>query len=223
MTFKAFITGTDTEVGKTFVTTWLLKHYARQGFSTLGLKPIASGAERIDGQLRNDDALQLQRASTYQLSYDVINPFCFGPPIAPHLAAEQVGRPLTRSQVIASLQLSHAVDVCLVEGAGGWLLPLNQDTLLPELIQHFNLPVILVVGMRLGCINHALLSVQAIQASLSPLLGWIANNLDPNIRMLDENIETLRRLIPVPCLGIVPHCHQETEQSCFNNTSESPL
>ena len=157
---KIFITGTDTGVGKTRVTAELLKQFAEQNIKACGFKPIASGAERIDGELRNDDALQLQQASPMSLPYDAINPWCFEPAIAPHIAASQVGVSLEFNALTDGLnQLeTYSPDLVLIEGAGGWHLPLGQGRFLSEWVSSQELDVILVVGIRLGCLNHAMFS-----------------------------------------------------------------
>lgn len=200
-----FITGTDTGVGKTLISTALLLLLNQQGLRTAGFKPVASGSERgLDG-LRNEDALALQAASSIDLPYAQVNPYTFEPAIAPHIAAAQVGVRLDVASLVSAYQpLAAQADAVVVEGAGGWLVPLNESEALADLAQALALPVIMVVGIRLGCINHALLSRQAIEATGLSLVGWVANRVsdDP---VAEENIATLSdRLAGIPLLGTVP-------------------
>jgi len=216
MTLKLFITGTDTDVGKTYVTKTLLKFYNEQGYQTLGLKPIASGAKMEKGKLYNDDALTLMKASSLQnVDYDTINPFVFKKPIAPHLAAQKEGIELTLDSVKKEIEKSFnttKADVTLVEGVGGWAVPLNANELMCDLVSALRLPVILVVGIKLGCLNHAILTTQTIQRSNIPLMGWVANCIAPNTHVIEENIATLQQWIKAPCLATIPfqYPHKDT-------------
>jgi dethiobiotin synthetase len=199
-----FVTGTDTGVGKTLVTQALLQRIRSQGHSAAGFKPVASGAVRTAQGLRNDDALLLQAASTPGLAYEEVNPCCYEPAIAPHLAARESGAEV----VLAALDAAHdrlaqRHDWVVVEGAGGWLVPLNRQSLFADWVGQRGWPVILVVAMRLGCINHALLSAEAIRRR-TRLLGWIANVVPPGQERLRENIQSLRELLPEPLLATVP-------------------
>lgn len=201
-----FITGTDTEVGKTTISVALLKHFQQQGKTTIGLKPIASGAEIIDGQFRNEDGLKLQQAATEKLPYDVVNPICLNAAIAPHIAASQQGVSVSvdRLQQACAANLALEADIRLVEGAGGWFVPLGVNETLADFVCANQWPVILVVGMRLGCINHALLTAAAIQQAGLKLAGWVANCIEPSMPVLEENITTLQERIDAPCWGVVP-------------------
>ena len=197
-----FITGTDTGVGKTHVTCELLQQLRQNGVKACGYKPVASGCAHTPQGLRNDDALALQQAAGTAEPYVHINPYAFEPPIAPHLAAAQAGVHVDLKRLNeAHAQLSSRYDVVLIEGAGGWQVPLNEEVTFADWVGTQGWPVILVVGMRLGCINHALLSVDSI-LSRAPLLGWIANDLPPAMPMLDENIEALRHRISAPMLRV---------------------
>ena len=199
MTKSFFITGTDTEVGKTFVCVDLLKDYNKKKLTTFGIKLIASGCQRNEeGELVNDDALALQQAASIKRPYKLVNPFVFERPIAPHIAGGLLDKKDVKEKLLTSIQVD--ADINIIEGAGGWLVPLNNDNYISDVIVELNIPVILVVGMKLGCINHAMLSVQSILASGATLAGWIANCLDPNMIALDENIETLEQRIHAPCL-----------------------
>lgn len=206
MSKRFFIAGTDTGVGKTTVSCALLKAAAQQGFSTLALKPVAAGCEETPEGWRNDDALLLMQAMSQPLSYDEVNPIAFPLPLSPHLAAQQAGRRVTIAQLTGFCRgsLSHRVDFALVEGAGGWRVPLNEREMLSALPKALNLPVILVVGLRLGCLNHATLTAEAILRDGLQLAGWVGNIVDPAMAALDDNIRTLRSLLPAPCLGVLP-------------------
>ncbi len=204
---RFFITGTDTEVGKTFCTTVLLKAAQDKGCSTLGLKPLAAGCEETAEGLRNEDALALMSASTVKLEYDQVNPVRFIEPIAPHIAALRNQQSLSVDRLtgfVRGTMMTTPVDFVCVEGAGGWRLPLNGREYLSALPQQLNIPVILVVGMRLGCLNHALLTVEAIQRDGVKLAGWIANRIDADMSCYEENLDSLKTRISAPCLGEIP-------------------
>lgn len=214
-----FVTGTDTDAGKTLVTSGLLALARRQGLSTLGLKPIASGSEATPAGLRNADALALQAQSHPPMSYAAINPFAFAPPIAPHLAARRAGADLTLDGLAARLrpQLALARDVTLVEGAGGWRVPLNDGEDLAGLARRLELPVILVIGLKLGCLSHARLTGEAILADGLPLAGWVGSLVDPAFAtdetLYRDNLATLERTLPAPCLGVVPRLDAATPEA----------
>ncbi|WP_049723456.1 dethiobiotin synthase [Gilvimarinus polysaccharolyticus] len=202
-----FVTGTDTDVGKTCVAAALLSLARQAGLTTAAVKPVAAGCQFVTGRWVNDDALCLQAQCWPPLEYAAVNPVAFEAPIAPHIAAAEQGVSLS---VTALAQASRAVlaqgaDFAVVEGAGGWRVPLSDTETLAELAQVLALPVILVVGMRLGCINHALLSVEAIRRDGLHLAGWVANVVDPDTARLDANIDTLQRQIAAPCVGVVPY------------------
>lgn len=201
-----FITGTDTDAGKTLVTTGLLVAAKNFGLTTAALKPVAAGCEQTAEGLRNSDALQLQAAMTTQFIYEQINPIALKAAIAPHLAAQQEKRSLSSDRLTGFCRsvLSQA-DVTLIEGAGGWRVPINPRETMADLAKNLQLPVILVVGMRLGCLNHALLTFEAIARDGLQIAGWVANCIDGDMPMLSENIDSLRVRLPVPCLGVVPH------------------
>lgn len=189
---KIFITGTDTNVGKTFVSTQLLQSWNKQGFSTLGIKPLASGCNH---QLQSEDALRLQQASSVKLDYELINPITFQQPIAPHIAAQlaHVDLSVKRLTDLCQPALTYPADICLIEGIGGWHVPLNNDETMADFVCANNFDVILVVGMRLGCLNHAILTEQSILASNVNLIGWIANPIQPEFERIKENISTLEQ------------------------------
>lgn len=205
-----FVTGTDTDAGKTLVTSGLLALARRRGLTTLGLKPVASGCEATPEGLRNADALALQAQSRPAADYDTINPYAFAPAIAPHLAARRAGMTLTIDdlveRVLPLLEAKH--DLVLVESAGGWRVPLNESQDLSALAVRLELPVLLVVGLRLGCISHARLTAEAIRADGLTLAGWAGSLVDPefasNAALYRDNLATLETTLSAPCLGIVP-------------------
>lgn len=205
-----FIAGTDTDVGKTTIAAGLL-HAARQlGLSTLAAKPVASGCVVTAKGLRNSDALALIDESSVKLSYEAVNPFAFEPAIAPHLAAREAGVELSVNELLRPMRevLEQQADFTLIEGAGGWRVPLSDHANLSDLAIALKLPVILVVGVRLGCINHALLSAEAIARDGLQLAGWVANIVDPRTSRLEENLSSLAERLPAPCLGRVPWLKQ---------------
>jgi dethiobiotin synthetase len=202
-----FVTGTDTGVGKTLVTAALLQAARNRGESAFALKPLAAGCEQTPEGLRNDDALLLQRYNTVEMSYQQINPVALAAAKAPHIAAFEEGRKLSlqRLEGFCRGALMQRADWRFIEGAGGWRVPLNEGESLSGLPALLNIPVILVVGMRLGCLNHALLTAEAIRRDGLRLAGWVANSCEPTMPSLAENIATLTALIPARCLGVIPH------------------
>ena len=202
-----FITGTDTDAGKTSVAAGLLCAAKQQGCSTLAMKPVASGCDMSAEGLRNSDALALIAQSTVPLPYTQINPYAFAPAIAPHIAAQEAGVELSVAGLYRAAQviLQEQADFIMIEGAGGWRVPISATEFLSDFAIALQLPVILVVGVKLGCINHALLTAQAIINDGLELAGWVANVVDPNCARLAENLATLQQLMPAPCLAEVPH------------------
>lgn len=206
MTAAYFVTGTDTEVGKTTIAAGLLHAARLAGLSTAAAKPVASGCEITAEGLRNSDALALLGECTLPLRYQQVNPIAFEPAIAPHLAAREAGVELTVAALAEPVRqvLALQAQFSLVEGAGGWRVPLAGREALSDLAIELGLPVILVVGVRLGCINHALLSAEAIERDGLELAGWVANIVDPATSRLQENLATLDERLEAPCLGQVP-------------------
>ena len=204
MTQTFFVTGTDTEIGKTAISCALLRAAERQGLSTVGLKPVAAGC---DEQGQNEDALALMEAMSVELPYEQVNPVALQAAIAPHIAAEEEGRVMQASRLAGLCRgvMVAGHDLVLVEGAGGWRVPIGPRETLADLAVELKAPVILVVGMRLGCINHALLTVEAIQRDGLSLAGWVANQCGERMNRHEQNLDTLRRLIPAPLLGDIPH------------------
>lgn len=198
-----FVTGTDTNVGKTLISCALLHGFAGQGLRVVGMKPVAAGCDDHD---MNEDVRSLLAASNVVATRGQVNPYCFAPAVAPHLAAHFVGVRINLDRIVQSCsELAAQADVVIVEGAGGFRVPLNEIEDGADLAMQLNLPVILVVGMRLGCMNHALLTVDAIARYGLKLAGWVANCVDGQMPMLSENIEALQQRLNAPLLGVVPH------------------
>lgn len=207
-----FVTGTDTEVGKTYVTCHLLRAATQAKLTSIGYKPIAAGCDLVEGEWVNEDAANIQKASGLSLPISEINPIALKPPIAPHIAASEAGVELTQDAIEKGLNhlQSYNVDVLLMEGAGGWRLPLslgneNAPTrYLSDVVKSLNMPVILVVGMRLGCLNHAMLTAEAILADGLTIAGWVANDVTGNMTRYDENLASLKAMMPAPLLAEIP-------------------
>ncbi|MEJ3959935.1 dethiobiotin synthase [Brachymonas sp. G13] len=204
-----FVTGTDTEVGKSLIAAALIHRYNASGQPCIGMKPVAAGADwRQDdagGYWHNDDVALLDQASPIRAPQALRCPYLFEPPIAPHVAARQAGVQINLDTLRERyLQLRDYAPTVVVEGAGGWLVPVDDKHTLADLAVALRLPVVLVVGLRLGCISHALLTAQAIAASGLPLAGWVANHIDPQMLVQQDNIATLQQRLQAPCLGIVP-------------------
>ena len=220
-----FVTGTDTEVGKTVVAAALLGLARKRGLRCAGVKPVAAGCHWQDGRLVNGDALALMAASGASLDYPTVNPVALEPAIAPHIAAVQAGRAL-RAETLAAHCRAVAqgdFDFVLVEGAGGWFVPLNDEQTLADLCVGLDAAVILVVGMKLGCLNHALLSAAAIARSGLQLAGWVGNSVAGEMPYLEENIATLRARLEAPCLGVVPHLDSAAPQAAWSHLQIDPL
>ena len=202
-----FIAGTDTGIGKTHAACTLIHTLRATGRSVCGMKPVASGCIETAHGLRNEDALALLAAgSTPPPAYEEVNPVALREPLSPHLAAAHEGVTIALQPLHAAFHnLCTRYDVVVVEGVGGWRVPLAPGLLASDIPKAWALPVVLVVGLRLGCLNHALLSAEAIKADGCRLVGWIGNCIDPGMAAIEENIATLRTLLPAPCLGILPH------------------
>ncbi|CNB80448.1 dithiobiotin synthetase [Yersinia pseudotuberculosis] len=212
VTKRWFITGTDTDVGKTVASCALLQAAAAQGYRTAGYKPVASGSQMTADGLRNSDALALQANSSQRLGYSQVNPFTFLEATSPHIASESEGREIPLTVLSQGLrQLESSADWILIEGAGGWFTPLSPQATFADWVQQEQLPVIMVVGVKLGCINHALLTAQAIQHAGLTLAGWVANDVTPAGRRQAEYQATLARMITAPLLGIIPYLYDIEE------------
>jgi len=210
-----FITGTDTNVGKTWATIALMRYFKSRGASVAGMKPVASGCVMQDGQLKNADALLIQENASLRIDYDLINPYAYEPPVSPHIAG--VNNPVDIDRLAAKFELVKTLaDVVVVEGAGGWYTPLNEREAVSDLAIALALPVIMVVAVRLGCINHARLTYQAIKQSGVNCAGWIAVCTDPGLLSRGENIQTIKNALDTPLLGVLPY----REVANFNFFSE---
>lgn len=204
-----FVTGTDTGVGKTLISAALVHGFAQRGLAAAGMKPVAAGCRMAQGALLSEDVAMLRAASNVSLPLAVLNPYAFAPALAPHIAAQQAGQRIELATIYeAFLQAGAASDVLVVEGVGGFHVPINDTQSMADVAVMLGLPVVLVVGMRLGCLNHAQLTVDAILAHRLPLAGWVANCITPDMTALDENLAALEMRIPAPCLGRIPFQQQ---------------
>jgi dethiobiotin synthetase len=207
--FQCFVTGTDTEIGKTLISSALLYALTQQDVRAAGMKPVAAGAEMRDGVLHNDDVDSLMAAANVSLPPDLMVPYLMREPAAPHRAAELEGVRIDGAHILAChARVQEMADAVVVEGVGGFRVPLSDDFDTADLAQKLGLPVMLVVGLRLGCISHALLTVEAIVARGLKLAGWVANLVDPQMRHVEANLEALQARIPAPLLGYVPRLPQ---------------
>jgi dethiobiotin synthetase len=209
-----FITGTDTDVGKTEVAAGLLEAANQKGLRTGAIKPVAAGCEdRGDGP-QNDDAIKLQALANVDLSYQQVNPVALDLPMAPHIAAQEQGKVLSANRLTGFCRgvSMLPMDFLVIEGAGGWRVPINKRETMADIPKQLNAEVILVVGIRLGCINHALLTAQAIRLDGLKIAGWVGNILDTEMLRIDENIDTLKHMLIEPCLGVVPRLSEVTPQ-----------
>lgn len=205
MTQSLFVTGTDTGVGKTRVAAALCRALAGRGLRVAAMKPVASGCTPTPEGLRNDDAIALLAAMNVRANYSEVNPFAFAPSIAPHIAAQEAGIEIDFDVLDrAHDRLRLRAEILIVEGAGGWLAPLDAGRSFADLAVRWQMDVILVVGLRLGCLNHALLTVESIERRGLRLRGWVANAIDAQFERAPENISSLQRRISAPCLGILP-------------------
>lgn len=205
-----FITGTDTGVGKTWATLALMKALQDKGKVVVGMKPVASGCTKIDEDLHNDDAVKILQQSSKRpsqtLDYKTVNPYAFEQAVAPHIAAGLAGVKIDIEKIADDFYLlKEGADCVLVEGIGGWCVPLGSEDMLADLVKRLDLQVILIIGLRLGCINHALSTVRAIQADGVNLCGWMTSQLDPDYAFLEETMMTLQARISAPLLGNLPH------------------
>ena len=207
-----FVTGTDTDAGKTLVSCGLLEKARQKGLTTAAVKPVSAGCDETPEGLRNADALALQQVMTMEMPYEQVNPVAFLPPIAPHIAAQDAGRMITADRLVGICRgvLMKRADFTLLEGAGGWRVPLNPRETLADLARMLQLPIILVVGMKLGCLNHALLTAEAIRRDGLSIAGWVANSVTPDMARLVENTLTLEGELGAPCLGEVPYLDAAT-------------
>jgi dethiobiotin synthetase len=202
-----FVTGTDTNVGKTWATLALMNYFKQQNLSVIGMKPVASGCEKIDDEWRNSDALAIQKMGSEFVDYSLLNPYAYELPISPHLAGKE--NPANLETIFTNFQsLQNLADVLIVEGAGGWYAPLNNNETIADLARKLNVPIILVVAIKLGCINHALLTVEAIKNSALNCAGWMAVCNDADFECVELTIESLVARLKIPLIGILPYSEQ---------------
>ena len=203
--FSVYVSGTDTGIGKTLASCALLHALRGHGLRAVGMKPVASGCERIDGEWKNADALALQAAGEPGIAYADLNPFALEHPLAPELAARDAGIEVALPPILAAhARLAKRADAIIVEGVGGWAAPLSASLMQADLVRALDVPVLLVVGLRLGCLNHALLSARAIVADGLRLGGWVASRVDPAMQAQDDNLAILAARLPAPCCGVLP-------------------
>jgi len=218
-----FITGTDTGIGKSWCSAALIWKLRQQGHSVAGMKPVASGCVETAEGLRNEDALLLQQFSSSPIPYSQLNPYTFKAAIAPHIAAEREGNCIDLEVIKRHFDsISYDVDFIVVEGVGGWLVPLNGQQTVADLATALGLPVIMVVGIRLGCINHALLTASQIQQSGNQLAGWIANPVEPEMMEQQSNIDTLIKMIDAPLIGTTPYLNEFDHQQLAASINIEP-
>ncbi|MEL0587070.1 MAG: dethiobiotin synthase [Candidatus Thiodiazotropha sp. (ex. Lucinoma kazani)] len=209
-----FVIGTDTGCGKTEVTLGLMHKLQQQGECVLGMKPVASGADPTEHGLRNEDALRIQHQCSLETPYSAVNPFTYQAPIAPHLAAKVSDRPIRLEEIQQGYDHLQAIsNRVIVEGVGGWHVPLGDDVTLADLARSLDLPMIMVVGLRLGCINHALMTAECMLNSGVRFVGWVANRVDPTMQAAAENLATLQAWLPAPCLGEIPYLEKPTPET----------
>lgn len=215
-----FITGTDTGVGKTLIASALIYKFAQSGLKSVGMKPVAAGCVLVSGQLISEDVTKLIAASNVTAPLEQINPYAFAGAYAPHIGAKEANIEIKQAVIQSAFEaLGKQTDVIVVEGVGGFCVPLGDNLNAADLVALLNIPIILVVGMRLGCLSHALLTVEAIEVRGLKLAGWVANAIDPTMVMFDENLLSLKEQIKAPCLGVVPwqmDAHFERVADCLS-------
>lgn len=211
--FSCFVTGTDTGVGKTLVAGALVRAQVLQGWRVAGMKPVAAGARWVDGEWRNEDVDQLAAAGNIAIARSALCPYLFEAALAPHIAADLADVQMDPQVVLQAYERLRAqADAVVVEGVGGFRVPLTPGFDTADLASRLGLPMVLVVGLRLGCLNHAALTAEAIAARGLALAGWVANLIDPQMAQLERNLDCLKNLLPAPCLGRIPHLANPTAE-----------
>jgi len=221
-----FVAGTDTGVGKTFISCALLEAARAKGLSTMALKPVAAGCDEIEGQLQNDDAILLRRHMTMELPYAQVNPIALKEPASPHISAALENRTVSAHRMLGICRgaLMARPEFALVEGAGGWRVPISPRETMADLAKQLGMKVIVVVSLRLGCLNHALLTVEAIRRDGLKVAGWVANRVEPvPMRFEEENIATLKSAMDAPFIGSVPFVTSEGPESICKHLDLSCL
>lgn len=218
------VTGTDTGVGKTLVACALLHACAARGLRAVGMKPVAAGARSGKGRLLNEDVGQLIAAGNVNAPPAAVNPYCFEPPVAPHIAAQEAGVEINVDHIVAGWhELARLADVVVIEGAGGFCVPLNARATFADLAQRIAAPVVMVVGMRLGCLNHALLTCEAIRARGLELAGWVANHIEPAMANANENVSSLQARLDAPLLARIVHAENPDPRAVARNMDLAAL
>ncbi|RJX33057.1 MAG: dethiobiotin synthase [Oxalobacter sp.] len=222
--FDCFITGTDTDVGKTLVSAALLHTLTQQGVRCAGMKPVAAGATLRDGTWRNNDAESLAAAASVKLPPDLVTPFLLRTPASPHIAASIDNLTIDAASIAAAYRkICAQTDAVVVEGVGGFRVPLAQHYDTADMAVQFGLPIVLVVGVRLGCLNHALLTAESITARGLKLAGWVANTLDTTMPYFVENVSTLKAMLSAPLIGVIPHLPDVSAASAASHLDFSCL
>ena len=223
MSMKYFISGTDTAIGKTLVGVALLHAARSAGHSAIGAKPVAAGCDLIDGIWQNEDAAALRSASSLELSYEQVNPIALKAFMAPHIAAEREGVKINAVDLCRKINALPDAEITFIEGAGGWLVPLNDKETMADIATGLQVGVILVVGLRLGCINHALLSAAAIKQSGLKIAGWVANSIEPAMDVKDGNIAAIEKRLQAPLLGTIPYLNPADPEAAAALLDIEPL
>ncbi|MGA7982492.1 MAG: dethiobiotin synthase [Chromatiaceae bacterium] len=219
-----FVTGTDTDCGKTEICLALMIALQARGLCVLGMKPVASGCDHTPRGASSEDARRLRAQGSAEMPYELVNPYAFEPPVAPHIAAGQTGAEIEQAVIRnAAHALAAQCDFLVIEGVGGWRVPLGPALFVSDLPRALGLPVVLVCGLRLGCINHTLLTAESILATGNRLIGWVANQLDPDLIARQENLATLAALIDAPCLGVIPWLASPDSRRIAHELSVDPL
>jgi dethiobiotin synthetase len=214
-----FVTGTDTEVGKTFVATAMVRSLVQAGHRIAGMKPVAAGADPTPTGPQNSDAVALKAAANVTASYELVNPYCLEMPASPHIAAASEGISIKLAPIVQAFgQLTRTSDLVVVEGAGGWLAPINETETMADIAAALDLPVVLVVGLRLGCLNHALLTAEAIEARGLTCAGWVGNHVLPRFEHAAENLATLQARLAAPLLDVMPFQAPESSPAAAQPT-----
>ena len=218
-----FITGTDTGIGKTFITCGLLSFLKSKNLKVVGLKPISAGVQIFNKQKLNEDVFLLKKYSNIELDYRDINYYSFDKPVSPHIVTAQENCPINFDLIKDNIKkIQSKADIVLIEGAGGYEVPIDDERRMSDLITYIDVPVILVVGVRLGCLNHTLLTYEAIKAKHNKILGWIANIIEEDMLCIDENINYLKENISEPCLGVIPKILSKMEPINFADYFDWP-
>ncbi len=217
MSFQFFITGTDTNIGKTYVCCALLDYFSNLNYKIIGAKPISAGNDLLDHIYVNQDVYQIKKSSNVEVNYSEINYYAFDQPIAPHIAAKKNNITIDFENIKNNLsKLEKKADIILIEGAGGYHVPLDNKRTIADLITYLNIPIIFVAGIKLGCLNHTILSIEAIKRRKQKIFGWVANIVEHDMAQVNENIEYLNKIFDAPCLAILPYAENSNNDKIKN-------